>query len=88
VIEDESQLVYWPEQSRGIELFDHRHDPKQTLNVAGDNPEAVERMTRLAEEYRALPRAAWGVPPEEVELDEMRLSVLKALGYVVEDEPR
>ena len=86
VVEDESQLVYWPEQSSRVELFDHRHDPKQTLNVAQDNPEMAERMKRLAEEYQALPKGAWGAPPEQVEIDEMRLGILKALGYVIDDD--
>jgi hypothetical protein len=37
------------------------------------------------DDYARESRAPWGDPPREVELDELRLNHLRALGYLVEE---
>ncbi len=68
--------------SARLELFDHASDPLEQRNVAQSAEDAVSQLNELVEEYLAAPQPAWG-EPDEVELDEMRLGQLRALGYVI-----
>jgi len=65
------------------ELFDANTDPLERNNVIEERPKVTERMRRLADEYLASPPAPWGVDVPSVELDEMELNQLRALGYAV-----
>ncbi len=67
-----------------IELFDHRKDPLNFVNVAGEHPEKVEELSKLLDGWRqwvdarSLPSDAeltQGVSGEELER-------LRSLGYV------
>ena len=40
-------------------------------------------MRKLADGYLEDSESPWGKPPDKVEIDEMRLNQLRALGYVV-----
>ncbi len=64
------------------QLFDHRDDPAEQHDVAAREPETAARLRARAAAYSALPEATWGAPAV-VELDQMRLEQLRALGYVV-----
>ncbi len=64
-----------------LELFEHETDPWEQRNLASPRGEEVERLRSEAEELLA-EKPAWGTPPK-VELDEMYLDQLRALGYVV-----
>lgn len=66
------------------QLFDHREDPGEQRSVLGVDPAQDELLRADIESYRALPPAPWGAPAE-IQLDEMRMNQLKALGYVLED---
>jgi arylsulfatase A-like enzyme len=66
------------------ELFDHTDDPKEQSNLAKDLPERAAELRKLAEEHLKQP-VAWG-KPMAVELDEIRLGQLRALGYVLDGD--
>jgi arylsulfatase A-like enzyme len=63
-------------------LYDHSVDPLETKNLAADEPEKLAELQSLIEEYSEDDVPIWGATPE-VELDEMRLNQLRALGYAL-----
>lgn len=69
----------WPE----YELFDHVDDPLNLHNVAGDNPEVVQRLAQKLDEWLEMALAAKIDPDESLEgLSPEELSRLRALGYI------
>jgi arylsulfatase A-like enzyme len=69
------------------QLFDHRDDPREQHDVAAREPETAARLRARVAAYSSFPPATWGAPAE-VELDQMRLEQLRALGYVVGGDDR
>lgn len=67
----------------GAELFDRRSDPLEQYDIASERPEHVARLGARVDEFLAQPEAPWGEAPE-VEVEELRLNQLRALGYVIE----
>jgi arylsulfatase A-like enzyme len=63
-------------------LFDRSEDPKEKVNVAAERPEVVAELRAELEEFLAKPKTQWESAPE-VELDELRVNQLRALGYVL-----
>jgi hypothetical protein len=76
-----------PGKEGEVEFYDHAQDPWEARNLAQPGPDGVRRLPEpihaAVQEYLAMPPAAWGAPVD-VELDEMELHQLKALGYVVQ----
>jgi arylsulfatase A-like enzyme len=70
-----------PEQS---ELYDRSLDPGETNDLYPGDPQAADPLRALVEQYEANAKPSWGVSPREVELDELRLNQLRALGYVID----
>jgi arylsulfatase A-like enzyme len=67
------------------ELYDRVADPTEQRDLAAADPESARRLRALVDDYARESRAPWGDPPREVELDELRLNHLRALGYLVEE---
>jgi arylsulfatase A-like enzyme len=67
-----------------IELYDRAADPTEQRDLAASDPESAKRLRALVDGYAKDARAPWGEPPREVELDELRLNHLRALGYVID----
>jgi arylsulfatase A-like enzyme len=65
-------------------LYDRAADPAEQHDVAASDPETAKRLRALVDGYAKDARAPWGVAPHEVEVDELRLNHLRALGYVVD----
>jgi hypothetical protein len=65
------------------ELFDRRADPLERDDVLDEHPEVAGRMRELARAYLEPRPTPWGVETPTVELDEMELNQLRALGYAV-----
>jgi arylsulfatase A-like enzyme len=65
------------------ELYDRSRDPREQVDVAEQQPDVLERLAALAEEYLARPPAAWQAAPD-VEIPEQELEHPRALGYAVE----
>ena len=70
-----------PEQS---ELYDHTLDPGETNDLYPGDPQAAEPLRALVEQYEANAKPSWGASPREIELDELRLNQLRALGYAID----
>jgi hypothetical protein len=72
-----------PGGKRFEDLFQFTVDAEELSNVADANPDRLEQFREQAAEYlEAGP--AWGDEAPTLELDEMRLQQLRALGYKVE----
>jgi len=87
VTEGDWRLVLHVNNPKGLELFDRVSDPGDTKNLLDDGAGAQEQAGRLqakVDAYLANAKSPWGVAPGEVELDEMKLEQLRALGYVIQ----
>ena len=64
------------------ELFDMKNDPPELEDVAAEHPQIAEQMSALTDRYlEAEPSWTEGTP--SLELDEIQLNQLRALGYQV-----
>jgi arylsulfatase A-like enzyme len=67
-----------------LELFDSSKDPDALQNVVGEHPEAAERMRSLVRTYLDhSPDPPWGDAAPPLEIDEIQLNQLRALGYQI-----
>ena len=73
--------AYAPKTS---ELYDKWQDPLEQRNVAEDWPEVYEDLNGKAEAYLASRPPPWGDDAPTVEINEMQLNQLRALGYGVQ----
>ncbi len=73
-----------PEGQVREELFDGGADARERRDVLAEHPEVATRMRNLAIEYLDSPAPPpWDVETPTVELGEMELNQLRALGYAV-----
>ena len=83
IVEESFRYVRTPNPGGGYgeELFNLPADPRQLIDVGDENPEILEELRQRADVYLE------GEPPWEetpdLELDEMQLNQLRALGYQV-----
>jgi arylsulfatase A-like enzyme len=70
------------ESAGKLELYDHGDDPNEQRNRVEDLPEVKARLEAHLAEYLGRPAASWGTPLE-VEIDDLEMGQLRALGYVV-----
>jgi arylsulfatase A-like enzyme len=63
-------------------LYDRTDDPTEQVDVGKEEPEVLERLQALADEYLERPPAPWQA--SDVELDDAQLEQLRALGYEIE----
>ena len=78
------RLVYFQEgEGRSTrQLFDGNADRLERENVLADNPDVAEALTAEIEDYLAGESPlSWGAGATSVEIDEMELNQLRALGY-------
>jgi arylsulfatase A-like enzyme len=69
-----------PEGQIREQLFDAEHDPRELENRLEEEPEVAKRLAEAAERYLAS-RPAWDGESGKLEIDEMELDQLRALGY-------
>ena len=71
-------------QSRNIreQLFDAKSDARELHDVLAERPEDAERLRAIATEYLKS-QPVWDASPPTLELDEIQLNQLRALGYAV-----
>jgi hypothetical protein len=62
------------------ELYDRNNDPRERRNVAGREREVVQQLDQKIDEHLAAVDEL-GIDPLELEVDELRLNQLRALGY-------
>jgi arylsulfatase A-like enzyme len=71
-----------PDGKATEELYDAERDAQEVENHAEDEPEVAARMRERAKQYLAL-SPPWSGPAKKLELDEIQLDQLRALGYAV-----
>ncbi|MCP5059302.1 MAG: sulfatase [bacterium] len=78
------RLVYRADKPESGEMFDHSTDPTEQENLIARREEQAAELRQESEEWlsKSIP---WGDTPE-VEIDEMHVNQLKALGYVLDGE--
>jgi arylsulfatase A-like enzyme len=67
-----------------LELYDQARDPEEQINLAMERPEDGERLQGEIEAYLRDASPPWSSGVPEVELDDMMLNQLRALGYKVD----
>jgi hypothetical protein len=78
------RLIYRARAPKRSELYDKWQDPREQQNVADDWPEVFEGLTGKVEAYLASRPPPWGDDAPTVEINEMQLNQLRALGYGVQ----
>jgi arylsulfatase A-like enzyme len=66
------------------ELYDKSADPREQRNIVGEQPEVTEALKERAVGYLDSPPPPWGEDSLSVEIDEMKMNQLRALGYGVQ----
>ena len=64
--------------------FDKSQDPMEQQNLAQEEPEVTASLNEMAVGYLESPPPPWGEDAPSVEIDEMQLNQLRALGYGVQ----
>ena len=82
VVDEGYSLMYPVNEPEKAELYNRRVDPKEQTNLAEEQPEKLSELENVVKDYIAMPPVSF-TNADEVELDEMRLEQLRALGYVV-----
>jgi arylsulfatase A-like enzyme len=77
------RLVYPARNPEGLMLYDRDSDVREQRNIAEEEPETAARLRQRAEGYLASPPPPWGDQTPSVEIDDMDLNQLRALGYVL-----
>jgi arylsulfatase A-like enzyme len=80
------RIIWWPQagdNQERVQLFDTLADPAEQEDLyRADDPEA-QRLMDLARKSYEEAQNPWGVETPNIELDEMRLNQLRALGYAI-----
>ena len=83
VTDKNMRLLWRVETPKLSELYDLDADPGEQQNLYGTDAASAERLQTLAQDYYENGASPWGVDAVEVELDELRLNQLRALGYMI-----
>jgi len=83
VTQDGYRLIYYVDDGK-VELYDLAQDPGEKSDLAASRPEIVERLRGSIDTYLAHDAPPWGSGAPQVELEEMLLRQLRALGYKVD----
>jgi len=69
-----------------IELYDVEADPGEKINIASEQEAEVQEFLEMARAYYDHAPGSWNASPDAIEIDDLKLGILKALGYVIQDE--
>ncbi len=85
VTEGNWRLMMHAKNPKGLELYDRAEDPGENRDLVTEDeiPAKAESLREMAKQYLADAKSPWGVDPKEVELDDLKLEQLRALGYVI-----
>ena len=78
------RLIYPAARPKQVELYDKEADPTEQRNLADEHTEVVADLTAVANSYFESRPPPWGTDAPTVELDEMEMNQLRALGYGVQ----
>jgi arylsulfatase A-like enzyme len=77
------RLIYRAAAPNRSELYDKLEDPREQQDLAAEQPERIEPLKEEASAYLQSRPPPWGEGAPSVEIDEMQLDQLRALGYGV-----
>ena len=77
------RLMFRAGYPKRTELYDKWADPREQRNIAREEPEVTEALKERAVAYLNSPAPPWGDDAPSIEIDEMQLNQLRALGYGV-----
>ncbi len=77
------RLIYRAASPERSELYDTSEDPLEQQDLAEEQPEVLAELNVMASAYLQSRPPPWGEDTPTVEIDEMELNQLRALGYGV-----
>jgi arylsulfatase A-like enzyme len=77
------RLVHRVAAPQRDELYDRSRDPREQRDLAAELPDVASRLRAEAETYLASPPPPWGTAAPRVEIDDMEINQLRALGYAI-----
>jgi arylsulfatase A-like enzyme len=77
------RLIFRAMRPTQSELYDKSQDPREQRDIAADRPEVTEELNEMAVGYLDSPPPPWGSDTQTIEVDEMQMNQLRALGYGV-----
>jgi arylsulfatase A-like enzyme len=78
------RLIYRAAAPNRTELYDKWEDPGEQRNLARQESQLTETLSETASAYLESPPPPWGERPQQLEIDEVLLNQLRALGYGVQ----
>jgi len=79
------RLIYPQARPERLALYDKTLDPREQRDLADANPEVAAQLVSIADVHLENRKPPWGgSEAPTIELDEMQLQQLRALGYGVE----
>jgi choline-sulfatase len=81
IVDGSKKIIVHRAKRHKDEYFNLLDDPSEKMDLFADNPPELEGMLGQVDRYLENSSAPWGTGPGVVELDQMRLNQLKALGY-------
>jgi arylsulfatase A-like enzyme len=79
----DSRLIVRVGQPNSIEFYDSSTDPSEATNRSAENSTELKPMVERIDRYLIDSEPPWGVESLTIEVDELRLNQLRALGYRV-----
>jgi len=85
VVDENARVIIPLGSPEKAEFYDMKTDRREQTDLAADRADELAPYRALVDEYLADDQPPWGVAPGIVELEEMQLNQLKALGYKIEN---
>jgi arylsulfatase A-like enzyme len=79
----DSRLIVQADRPDSAEFYDWNTDPREVTNRSAEHPPQLQPMLERIDRYRRDSEPPWGVESPTIEVDELRLNQLRALGYRV-----
>jgi arylsulfatase A-like enzyme len=78
------RLIFRAGFPKRSELYDKWQDPREQLDLAAEQPELIGELNATAISYLESRPPPWGENTPTIEIDEMQMNQLRALGYGVQ----
>ncbi len=85
VIDGSKKIIVHRYKRSKDEFYNLQDDPDEKKDLFADNPPELGGMLGQVERYLEESSPPWGTGPATIELDQMRLNQLKALGYRISE---
>ena len=78
------RMFYRANRPDRLELYDKINDPLEHNNLFGIRGDVTEELIPIARDHLEAPLPPWGEAASRIELDDMKIEQLRALGYGVQ----